>query len=128
MNEGHDGFSDCAVSNFALLMESAREVIDGIREVSRTVEARVNQSAAMEEIVPLLMEKRDRVGVLRDLSREIAVSLGASETGKVGVPISDDSKQQFLDLVAEFQELIDEESTFEELVCRQGLRISRRKR
>lgn len=128
MNEGHDGFSDCAVSNFALLMESAREVIDGIREVSRTVETKVNQSASMEEIVPLLVEKRDRVGVLRDLSREISVSLGASETGKVGVPLSDESKQQFLDLVAEFQHLINEESTLEELVCKEGLRISRRRK
>jgi len=128
MDERHDGFSDCAVSNFALLMESARDVIDGIRELSSTVEARVNESASMEEIIPLLMEKRDRVGVLRDLSREITVSLGASETGKVGVPLSDNSKQQFLDLVAEFQDLIDEESTLENLVCKRGLRISARRK
>ncbi|MGD9402637.1 MAG: hypothetical protein PVF95_10265 [bacterium] len=128
MDERHDGFSDCAVSNFALLMESARDVIEGIRELSSTVEARVMESAPMDEIIPLLMEKRDRVGVLRDLSREITVSLGASETGKVGVPLSDNSKQQFLDLVAEFQDLIDEESTLENLVCKQGLRISARRK
>jgi hypothetical protein len=109
-------------------MESARDVIEGIREISQDVETKVNESASIEEIIPLLAEKRDRVGVLRDLSREITVSLGAAETGKVGIPLSDDSRQQFLDLVGEFQELIDEESSLENLVCRRGLRISRRKR
>lgn len=128
MSEGHDGSSDCTTSNFALLMESARDVVDGIRELSQSVEAKVNESASLEEIIPLLTEKRDRVGVLRGLSREITISLGATETGKVGVPLSDQAKQQFLDLVAEFQELISEESTLENLVCKQGLRISRRKK
>lgn len=128
MTQEHDGFSDCTTSNFALLMESARDVIEGIREISQDVETKVNESASIEEIIPLLAEKRDRVGVLRDLSREITVSLGAAETGKVGIPLSDDSRQQFLDLVGEFQELIDEESSLENLVCRRGLRISRRKR
>ena len=43
MTESHDGFSDCTTSNFALLMESARDVIDGIRELSQSVEVKVNE-------------------------------------------------------------------------------------
>ncbi len=128
MSERHDGFSQCTASNLALLMESARDVIDAIRGLSRKVEAKVNESAALDEVIPLLVEKKDKVGILRDLSREIAVSLGAAETGEVGIPLSDESKHQFLDLVAEFQELIGEESCLEKLVCKRGLRISRRKR
>ncbi len=126
MNQGHDGSSECTRSNIALLMESARDVIGDIKNLSRNVEARLERSASLDEIIPILAEKRDRVGVLRDLSREITVSLGASETGKVGVPLSDESRQQFLDLVGEFQELIAEESSLENLVCRRGLRISGR--
>ncbi len=128
MNEGHDGFSECTTSNVALLMGSARDVIDDIKKISRRVEAKLEHSASLDEIIPLLTEKRDRVGVLGDLSREITLSLGAAETGKVGVPLSDESKQQFLDLVGEFQELITEESSLEDLVCKRGLRISRRSR
>lgn len=128
MNEGHDGFSECATSNVALLMGSARDVIDDIKRISRCVEAKLEHAASLDEIIPLLTEKRDRVGVLGDLSREITLSLGAAETGKVGVPLSDESKQQFLDLVGEFQELITEESHLEGLVCKRGLRISGRSR
>jgi hypothetical protein len=128
MNQGHDGFSDCTNSNFELLMESARDVIDDIRDLSRSVEAKVSESASLDEIIPVLTEKRDRVGVLRDLSRQITVSLGASETGRVGILLSDDAKQRFLDLVAEFQALISEESSLENLVCKQGLRISGRRK
>ena len=126
MNEGHDGFSGCTTSNVALLMESARDVIDDIKKLSRNVGAKLERSAALDDIVPILAEKRDRVGVLRDLSREISVSLGAAETGKVSVPLSEESKQQFLDLVTEIQELITEESGLEDLVCKRGLRISGR--
>ena len=126
MNEGHDGFSECTKSNVALLMESARDVIDDIKKLSRNVGAKLERSAALDDIVPILAEKRDRVGVLRDLSREISVSLGAAETGKVSVPLSEESKQQFLDLVTEIQELITEESGLEDLVCKRGLRISGR--
>jgi len=126
MNEGHDGFSECTTSNVALLMESARDVIDDIKKLSRNVGAKLERSASLDDIVPILAEKRDRVGVLRDLSREISVSLGAAETGEVGVPLSEESKQQFLDLVTEIQELITEESGLEDLVCKRGLRISGR--
>lgn len=128
MNRGHDGFSECATSNIALLMESARDVIGDIKNLSRSVEAKLERSASLDEIIPILAEKRDRVGVLRDLSREITVSLGAAETGRVGVPLSDESKQKFLDLVGEFQELITEESSLEDLVCKRGLKISGRRK
>lgn len=126
MNERHDGFSECTTSNVALLMESARDVIDDIKKLSRNVGTKLERSASLDDIVPILAEKRDRVGVLRDLSREITVSLGATKTGKVGVPLSEESKQQFLDLVSEIQELITEESGLEDLVCKRGLRISGR--
>ena len=126
MNERHDGFSECTTSNVTLLMESARDVIDDIKKLSRNVGAKLERSASLDDIVPILAEKRDRVEVLRDLSREISVSLGAAETGKVGIPLSEESKQQFLDLVTEIQELITQESGLEDLVCRRGLRISGR--
>ena len=128
MDRGHDGFSGCAASNIALLMESARDIMGNIKSLSRSVEAKLERSASLDEIIPILAEKRDRVAVLRDLSREITVSLGAAETGKVTVPLTDKCKQQFLDLVSEFQELISEESQLEDLVCKRGLKISGRGR
>lgn len=127
MDQGHDGFSECTSSNVELLLESARDVIDEIREISQTVKCKLGECASIDEIIPLLTEKRDRVCVLRDLSREITVSLGAPETGTAGVTLSGPSKQQFLDLVTEFQELITEESTLDGLVCERGLRISGRR-
>ena len=128
MDQRHDGFSGCASSNIAMLMESARDVIGDIKSLSRSVEAKLERSASLDEIIPILAEKRDRVGILRDISREITISLGAAETGKVGVPLSEESKQKFLDLVSEFRELITDEQSLEDLVCRRGLRISGRGR
>ena len=128
MSEGHDGFSGCTSSNFELLMESTRDVIDSIKELSENVEAKLHESASLDEIIPLLAEKRDRVSILRDLSREITVSLGAAGTGQVGIPLSETLKQQFVDLVSEFEELIAEEHSLETLVFKRGLRISGRKR
>jgi hypothetical protein len=128
MEREHDGFSGCASSNIALLMESARDVIDEIRGISETVEAKLHESASLDEILPLLAEKRDRVGVLRDLSREITISLGAAETGTASVPLPESQRQQFMDLVSELQALITEESSLENLVCQRGLRISRRRK
>jgi hypothetical protein len=124
MEQEHDGFSGCASSNIALLMESARDVIDDIRGISHAVEAKLRESASLDELLPLLMEKRDRVGVLRDLSREITISLGAAETGVANVPLPESQRQQFMDLVSELQALITEESGLENLVCERGLRIS----
>jgi hypothetical protein len=105
-------------------MESARDVIDDIRGISESVEAKLHQSASLDEILPLLTAKRDRVGVLRDLSREITVSMGAAETGAASVPMPEAQRQQFMDLVSEFQTLITEESSLENLVCKRGLRIA----
>ncbi len=121
----HDGSSGCACSNIALLMNSARDIIEDIRRISETVEAKLHESASLDELLPLLTKKRDRVGVLRDLSREITISLGAAETGKPSVPLPEGQRQQFMDLVSELQALITEESNLESLVCRHGLRISR---
>jgi chitinase len=124
MSQGHDGFSQCTSSNIALLIESAREVMDDIKDLSLSVEAGVKDYASLDEIIHLLAEKKDRVGVLRDISREIAVSLGAAETGRASMELTESAKQNFLDLVAEFQRLIADESSLEDLVLKRGLRIS----
>lgn len=124
MSQGHDGFSQCTSSNIALLIESAREVMDDIKDLSLSVEAGVKDYASLDEIIQLLAEKKDRVGVLRDISREIAVSLGAAETGRVGIELTEPARQKFLDLVSEFQRLIADESSLEDLVLKRGLRIS----
>ena len=128
MNREHDGLSECASSNISLLMESAREVIDDIRELSQGLEAGLRESASLDEIITALTEKRDKVRVLRDLSREITVSLGAAETGATDISLSGPSKQQLMELIGEFQELISEESGLEGLLARRGIKTCKRRK
>jgi|GEM_PF-1993324 len=127
MTERHDGFSDSTICNIALMLESARELVGDIKRISDEVEAGLNESASLDVIIPLLIEKRDRVAILRDLSVEITASLGSADEGKAGVALPGPQREIFLDLLAEFQELIARESRIDEMVVKQGLRLSTKK-
>jgi hypothetical protein len=128
MSAAHDGFSTDGSYNIDLLLESARDIVGKVKDLSRSVETKLDQSASLDEIIPLLTEKRDRVNVLSRLSREISLLIRGGEDGAPAVPLPDSAREQFLDLVSEFQELMKDHTRLEERVSMRGLRLSGRKR
>lgn len=111
-----------------LLIESARDLIEVVRTLGRGLDQRLRESVDVDLVISVLSKKKDKVETLKEISRQIKLRLCVGEDGRVGVPVSEITRLEFADLMADFAQLVDEEEELEELVCGRGLSISKRSR
>jgi hypothetical protein len=106
-------------------MESARDLIAEMKSLLRSLEEGLKASREIDYIVAILEKKKAKVDTLKGLAVEIKSQMlaGRSADGRTTLP--DPVRLRFLEMMAEFRELLDEEARIESLICGQGLPISR---
>jgi hypothetical protein len=111
--------------NVVLAMESARDLIAEMKSLLRSLEEGLKASREIDYIVAILEKKKAKVDTLKGLAVEIKSQMlaGRSADGRTTLP--DPVRLRFLEMMAEFRELLDEEARIESLICGQGLPISR---
>jgi len=119
---------DDLTCNLVLAMESARDLIAEMKRLLHSLEDSLRSSGEVSSIVAILEEKKAKVDTLKQLAVEIKTQMlaGRNEDGRTTMP--EGVRLRFLELMAEFRVLIDEEARIERLICGQGLPISRRAR
>ena len=111
-----------------LLIESARDLIEIVRTLGRGLDLRLRESVDVDLVISVLSKKKEKVETLQEISRQIRLRLRVGEDGKVGVAVSETTRREFADLMADLAQLVEEEEELEELVCGRGLSISKRSR
>ena len=114
---------DCAVR---LLIASARDLILEITVLGKELDEVLRETAEIDSVISALAEKKEKVETLKEVAREITSRLRVGEDGKAGVRVSEETRLEFTSLMAEFRQMLEEEERFEDMVCGQGLQISRR--
>lgn len=116
---------DDLTCNVILAMESARDLIAEMRSLLRSIEEGLATSREVDSIVAILEKKKAKVDTLKSLAVQIKTQILAGrsvEGGRTALP--DQVRLGFLELMAEFRDLLDEEARVEALICGQGLPIS----
>ena len=119
------GDSTC---NVVLAMESARDLIAEMRSLLRSLEEGLKDSREIDSIVAILEKKKAKVDTLKGLAVEIKSQILAGRSEAGGTTLPDTVRLRFLEMMAEFRDLIEEEARIENLICGQGLPLSRRTR
>jgi hypothetical protein len=114
-----------AVHNVVLLLESASDTVDGLRELSRSLDESLEQGAGLNTVIALLQQKKAKVDILRDLASEIRTQLRINAAGQIGVDLPGTSKLRFAQLMADLRQLLEDEARLETLICGRGLTITR---
>jgi flagellar motility protein MotE (MotC chaperone) len=108
-----------------LLIESARDLIEVIRTMGQGLDQRLRQSADVDLVIEVLSKKKEKVETLREVSRQIRLRLRVGDDGRVGVAVSEATRREFAELMADLALLVEEEQELEDLVCGRGFSISR---
>jgi predicted nucleotidyltransferase len=111
-----------------LVIESARDLVRDIKDLSRRLDDELKESSDIDSIVCLLQEKRSRVDMLRQMATQIRTELRVGGDGKPAVEMPEVMKLELGDLVVELRQLLDEEARIEALICGTGLPIAGRLR
>jgi len=119
---------DDLTCNVVLAMESARDLIAEMRSLLRSLEEGLKAAREIDSIVAILEKKKAKVDTLKGLAVEIKSQIlaGRSADGRTSLP--EPVRMRFLEMMAEFRELLEEEARIEALICGRGLPISRRMR
>lgn len=117
--------SNEAAHNVVLLLESASDTVDGLRELSRSLDESLEQGAGLNTVIALLQQKKAKVDMLRDLAREIRTQLRINAAGEIGVDLPETSRRRFAQLMADLRQLLDDEARLETLICGRGLTITK---
>jgi hypothetical protein len=128
MHRGDRENSGDSTQNLMLTLETASDMVSEIRGQSRDLNHLLKKQASLDAIVTLLGEKKAKVDTLKELAREIGIQLRVDANGFVGISVPESCKVRFVQLMADFRELLEEESRLEDLICGQGFPISRRVR
>lgn len=116
---------DDLTCNVILAMESARDLIAEMKSLLRSLEEGLRTSREIDSIVAILEKKKAKVDTLKGLAVEIKSQMLAGRSGDGRTTLPDSVRLRFLEMMAEFRELLDEEARIESLICGQGLPISR---
>jgi hypothetical protein len=111
-----------------LLIESARDLIEVIRVMGQGLDQKLREAADVDLVISVLSKKKQKVETLKEIAREIKVRLRVGGDGRAGIAVSEATRVEFADLMENLRQLVEEEQQLEELVCGQGLSISRRTR
>jgi hypothetical protein len=114
--------------NIVLAMESARDLIAEMKSLLRSLEEGLRDSREIDSIVAILEKKKAKVDTLKGLAVEIKSQMLAARSRAGGAALPDALRLHFLELMAEFRDLIEEEARIESLICGQGLPLTRRPR
>jgi hypothetical protein len=119
------GDSTC---NVVLAMESARDLIAEMKSLLRSLEEGLKDSREIDSIIAILEKKKAKVDTLKVLAVQIKSQILAGRSEAGGTIMPDSVRLRFLEMMAEFRDLIEEEARIENLICGQGLLISKRTR
>ena len=119
---------DDLTCNLVLAMESARDLIAEMKRLLHSLEDSLRSSGEVSSIVAILEEKKAKVDTLKGLAVEIKSQILAGRSEAGGTTLPDTVRLRFLEMMAEFRDLIEEEARIENLICGQGLPLSRRTR
>jgi hypothetical protein len=125
MRNRHVESSEEATHNLVLLIESARDLVGELRQLSQQLDENLQKCVDLDMVISLLREKKDRVDTLRRLATEIRARLRVTDKGEPGIQVSESSKLLFNQLMADLRDLLEKESRLESLICGCGLTISR---
>jgi predicted nucleotidyltransferase len=128
MESSHGKNAEAAAGNVILVIESARDLVRDIKDLSRRLDDELKESSDIDSIVCLLQEKRSRVDMLRQMATQIRTELRVGGDGKPAVEMPEVMKLELGDLVVELRQLLDEEARIEALICGTGLPIAGRLR
>lgn len=117
-----------SLQNLLLALETANDTVSEIRQQSRDLNHLLGRQANLDAVVTLLAQKKAKVDTLKELTREIKTQLKVDVNGRVGILLPESYKVRFVELMADFRELLEEESRLEELICGKGFPITRRVR
>lgn len=126
LDNGQHHASNGAIHNIVLLLESANDTVECIRELSRSLDESLQQGADLDTIIKVLEAKKARVDVMRDLATEIRVQLRVDASGQIGVQLPEAFRLRFGQLMSGLQQILEEEARLESLICGRGLTISKR--
>ena len=125
-SQGKDA-SDAA-GNVILVIESARDLLRDIKDLSRQLDRELKGPGDVDRVVGILQEKRSKVDMLRQMATQIKTELRVGEDGKPAVEMPEVMKLELGDLVIELHQLLDDEARLEALICGNGLPIAGRSR
>jgi hypothetical protein len=114
--------------DLALILETTRDLIAELMQLSNSLSENLRDCTDLDTIISILQAKKTRIATLKDLTGQINTLLRIDEHGNPAVPVPEDAKLRFAELMAEFRELVEEEARIESLLAGNGLRISRRSR
>ncbi len=126
MYREYDAGADDSDNGVKLLISSARDLIMEIRALGQGLDESLKETAEIDTVISVLSAKKQKVDTLREVARQITSRLRVGNDGKAGVPVSEETKLEFANLMTEFKQMLDEEERLEEMVCGRGLQISRR--
>lgn len=107
--------------DLTLIIETARDLVAELMELSKSLDGNLQSSTDLDTVICILREKQTRVATLKDVTTQIKASLRVDETGKVGIPVPEDVKLKFAELMMDFGELVEEESRIESLIAGNGI-------
>jgi len=113
-----------SANDIRLMLEAARELVNDLLRLSCDLEAQLDRGVSIDEVILLLQRKKERVDTLKHVCIGIKSELNVDQTGQIQIPIPEDIKISFGDLMMSFQRLIDTESELERLLCSKGIPIS----
>lgn len=114
------------IRDISLLIETARDLVADLQDLAVSVELRLGASAAVEDIVTLLWQKKSKVDTLNTVALEITSRLRPGPDGQVGLKVPEGLKVDFREMMADFQQLLDREEHIEELIAGRGFPVSGR--
>ncbi len=115
-----------SVEDIKLMIETAHDIVSELHGLTRHLDGRLNEGAAIDEVVSILEAKKERVDSLRQLSSTITSELRIDQAGRPSISIPEDLKMSFGELMMELRQLIEAETKLECLLCSKGIPISGR--
>jgi hypothetical protein len=115
-----------SMQNLLLAIETMSNMVSEMRRLSRDLDGLLREQGDPDQIITLLSQKKSKVDTLKELAKEIRIMLRVDEDGAVGISLPESHKTRFVHLMADFRELLEEESRLQELMCERGFPITRR--
>jgi hypothetical protein len=109
-----------------LILGSARDLIDEIRDLSSQLDGGLAASMPVDGVLEVLGRKRDKVETLKHLAQQLRTELRVDGEGRPGVDLPGGFKSEFAQLMTRLEHLIRDEARLEQLMCGKGLNLKRR--
>jgi hypothetical protein len=116
------------IRDLSLLMETARDLVSKLGKLADSVERGLIAGTDPDEVIALLTLKKTEVDTLNTVALEITSRLRIGSDGSVDVPVPEELKARFRELMDDFRGLLEQEARIESLIGDRGFPVSRRSR